>query len=52
MVKVCSSCNREITREATEFKCPKCGKVKIVRCEHCRTTVKTYKCQECGFVGP
>ncbi len=52
MVKVCSSCNREVTGEAAEFKCPECGNAKIVRCAHCRKTVKTYKCQECGFVGP
>jgi len=50
-MKVCSSCNKEVTTDYVEFKCPKCGKEKIIRCENCRKTVKTYKCK-CGFEGP
>ena len=30
---------------------PKCGKVEIVRCNHCRK-IFLYKCSECGFTGP
>lgn len=51
-MKVCSSCNKEVTDSFVEFKCPKCGKSKIVRCEHCRKTSKAYDCKECGFEGP
>ena len=52
MVKICSSCNKEVSGESAEFKCPSCGSPKIIRCGHCRKTVKQYKCPECGFVGP
>ena len=52
MVKVCSSCNKEATGNAIEFKCPNCSNAKITRCGHCRKAVKTYKCKECGFTGP
>jgi len=51
-LKVCSSCNKEVTDDFVEFKCPKCGKSRVVRCEHCRQTGKAYKCKECGFEGP
>jgi len=50
-MKVCSTCNREVADEYISFKCPGCGKEPIVRCRHCRTTSKPYKCK-CGFEGP
>ncbi|MBN2067287.1 MAG: RNA-binding protein [Candidatus Diapherotrites archaeon] len=50
-MKVCSTCNRE-SQDYVEFRCPKCGKTRIVRCENCRKTAKPYKCEECGFEGP
>jgi Zn-ribbon RNA-binding protein len=48
----CTSCNKELVSQYTEFKCPKCGKAKIIRCDSCKATVKNYKCPECGFIGP
>jgi hypothetical protein len=48
----CTSCNRELKKDYTEFNCPSCGKAKIVRCNRCKATVKKYKCPECGFIGP
>ncbi|MDD3245067.1 MAG: zinc finger domain-containing protein [Candidatus ainarchaeum sp.] len=48
----CSSCNKEVVSNYTTFKCPSCGKTKVIRCERCKTTVKTYRCKECGFIGP
>lgn len=51
-MKVCITCNKEVAKGYVEFKCPKCLKAKIIRCQHCRTTSKTYTCQACGFVGP
>ena len=51
-MKICTSCNKIVTKGHIEFKCPNCGKGNIVRCSHCRETVKTYTCKECGFVGP
>ncbi|MBU0662015.1 MAG: zinc finger domain-containing protein [Candidatus Diapherotrites archaeon] len=50
-MKVCSTCNKEVTDSFTEFKCPGCGKNKLVRCEHCRETSAAYRCV-CGFTGP
>ena len=37
-----------------EFKAckKKCGKEKIIRCDHCKSTTKEYKCNECKFIGP
>ncbi|MDO8537438.1 MAG: zinc finger domain-containing protein [archaeon] len=52
LMKVCTSCNKEVTQEFVEFPCPKCGKHKIIRCLNCRITSKTYKCDNCGFEGP
>ncbi|HNV00987.1 MAG TPA: zinc finger domain-containing protein [archaeon] len=51
-MKTCTTCNKIVTDAKTEFKCPECGKTTIVRCDHCKTTSKTYTCKECGFVGP
>jgi len=51
-MKVCSTCNKEVTDDYVDFKCPKCGSERIVRCLHCRTTSKPYTCKECGFIGP
>jgi predicted RNA-binding Zn-ribbon protein involved in translation (DUF1610 family) len=51
-MKTCTTCIKIVSDEKTEFKCPDCGKTTIVRCDHCKTTSKTYKCKECGFVGP
>jgi len=51
-MRVCSSCNKEVNFDFTEFNCPKCSKTKIIRCDHCKTTSKEYKCEECGFIGP
>ncbi|MEK6943032.1 MAG: zinc finger domain-containing protein [Nanoarchaeota archaeon] len=51
---VCSACKKSITNTlgSTRFMCPKCGKVEIVRCNHCRKISSKYKCSECGFTGP
>ena len=51
-MKTCSTCNKAVMDDYIEFKCPKCGKAKIVRCKHCRETSKIYACPECGFEGP
>ena len=51
-MKACSTCNKEVTSDFVEFRCPKCGKTAIIRCEACRKTAKTYNCSECGFEGP
>jgi predicted RNA-binding Zn-ribbon protein involved in translation (DUF1610 family) len=48
----CTSCNKEVANGYTNFKCPKCGKSKIIRCDSCKATAKSYKCPECGFIGP
>ncbi|MFQ6124317.1 MAG: zinc finger domain-containing protein [Candidatus Heimdallarchaeota archaeon] len=34
------------------FGCPVCGILSIVRCSKCRRLGNTYKCPNCGFVGP
>jgi len=51
-MKVCNTCNKEVTAGYVEFRCPRCGKSAIIRCTHCRNTAKAYKCAECGFMGP
>jgi predicted RNA-binding Zn-ribbon protein involved in translation (DUF1610 family) len=51
-MKVCDSCNKEVTDNFVEFKCPKCNKNNIIRCLHCRSTSKEYICKQCGFTGP
>jgi len=52
MMKVCMTSNREVTDDFIEFKCPSCGKERIVRSLHSRQTSKPYACPECGFSGP
>ncbi|MGB9635685.1 MAG: zinc finger domain-containing protein [Thermoplasmata archaeon] len=54
MVEVaCVSCGtRNLQKGAVRFRCPKCGKVEIWRCEECRNQSRAYTCRECGFVGP
>ena len=51
-MKKCISCNKVVYYDKTEFKCPGCGKEAIVRCDHCKTTSKNYKCPACEFEGP
>lgn len=50
---ICNSCKTDITTvdNSTYFPCPNCGN-RIVRCGKCRKESTTYKCEECGFVGP
>ncbi|MEI8363855.1 MAG: zinc finger domain-containing protein [archaeon] len=52
MMESCTSCNKEVREDYTAFKCPACGKAKILRCNRCKSISKLYKCPECGFVGP
>jgi len=51
---VCTSCKTKIANlvASTRFKCPKCGKVEIIRCKGCRILGVKYKCPDCGFIGP
>ena len=51
-MKTCTTCNKIVTGEQIEFKCPGCGKTNIIRCEQCKRSAKTYNCKECGFEGP
>jgi Zn-ribbon RNA-binding protein len=51
-MKKCTTCNKIVAEEKTEFKCPSCGKETIIRCDSCKESVKPYKCKECGFEGP
>jgi len=50
----CSSCKKRIAnmRGTSKFKCPKCGKYDIIRCQHCREIVAKYRCPGCEFEGP
>lgn len=50
-MKKCISCNKTVTDDKTEFRCPSCGKETIIRCDHCKTTAKPYTCPNCGFEG-
>jgi predicted RNA-binding Zn-ribbon protein involved in translation (DUF1610 family) len=52
MVKKCTSCNKVVTNNKTEFKCPECSKSTIIRCDSCKDSSKTYTCSECGYEGP
>jgi len=51
---VCSSCKKRISNTigSARFMCPRCAKVEIVRCSHCRQIAAKYRCSECGFEGP
>jgi predicted RNA-binding Zn-ribbon protein involved in translation (DUF1610 family) len=51
-MKTSTTSNREVLGDYVEFSCPSCGKEKIVRSLHDRTTAKTYTCKSCGFMGP
>ncbi|MEI7961943.1 MAG: zinc finger domain-containing protein [archaeon] len=51
-MKTCTSCNKVVTKNHIEFKCPNCGKNTIVRCASCKENAKIYACKECEFVGP
>ena len=50
-MKYCSTCNREVTDDYVSFKAPDSSGDTIVRCMHCRASVKTYT-TSAGFVGP
>lgn len=54
MTEKCNSCKTDITniKGTARFKCPKCTKQEIVRCEKCRRFAAKYTCPECGFEGP
>ena len=47
--KKCSSCGTEVVTGYSEFDCPKCGKIKIIRCESCRGLGIKAECIKCGF---
>jgi len=50
----CVSCHRSLASAypGVIFTCPSCGKVEIVRCNHCREIGAKYKCKSCNFEGP
>jgi len=48
----CTSCKKTVGSGATRFKCPKCGKVEIIRCKKCKKLSSKYKCSACEFEGP
>ncbi len=50
----CSSCGVKIEAEDkwVKFSCPKCNKIKIVRCDKCKRLMNAYECKKCGFIGP
>ena len=50
-MKTCTTCNKVVTSNHIEFKCPSCGKTNIVRCASCKEDSKEYKCKECVLVG-
>ncbi len=51
---VCTSCKSSVvnTGGAARFSCPRCGKVEIIRCAHCRKVATHYICPQCQFEGP
>ena len=51
-MRKCVSCNKVVSSDYTEFKCPKCLKGTIIRCDTCKNSNRGYKCEECGFIGP
>lgn len=52
--EICISCKKNIAGVdmSAVFKCPQCGKAKIVRCGDCRKNSVKYVCPSCGFEGP
>ncbi len=50
----CISCKKDVTNDkgVAKFKCPECGKGKIIRCRHCREIAAKYTCKNCDFSGP
>ena len=49
----CSSCGVPLVgKGVVVFPCPSCGHVTMGRCQRCRDQSITYKCSECGFIGP
>jgi predicted RNA-binding Zn-ribbon protein involved in translation (DUF1610 family) len=50
----CVSCGVSIGsgKNWVKFSCPKCKKTEIIRCEGCKKLENTYKCKDCGFIGP
>ncbi|MFH0970211.1 MAG: zinc finger domain-containing protein [Candidatus Diapherotrites archaeon] len=44
-MRVCTSCNKHVVSDFVEFPCPGNLKVKIVRCQACRESVKPYSCE-------
>lgn len=51
----CSSCQTQISPDdlgVVKFKCPSCGEFPITRCTRCRNLGNTYRCYNCGFIGP
>lgn len=50
-MKHCSTCQREVTDDYVAFKAPDSSGETIVRCMHCRRSVKSYQTAG-GFVGP
>ncbi|MEK6849757.1 MAG: zinc finger domain-containing protein [Nanoarchaeota archaeon] len=53
MAHNCTSCKTPIAnaKGAAKFLCPCCGKVELVRCQHCREIAAMFSCA-CGFSGP
>ncbi len=49
----CTSCGRLVVadKDWVDFKCPACGKERIIRCDSCKRMQNTYRCK-CGFEGP
>ena len=50
----CTTCGLSVESEKiwVDFKCPSCGKTKIIRCERCKRLENPYTCEGCGFKGP
>ncbi|MBU0636128.1 RNA-binding protein [Candidatus Micrarchaeota archaeon] len=50
-VKTCTTCNREVSQDYVEFKCPD-GAGKVIRCYTCRKNARPYSCGKNEFIGP
>ncbi len=50
-MKHCTTCNREVTDDYVTFKAPDASNDTIIRCFHCRASVKPYT-TTAGFTGP